>query len=399
MYRSNRGVKISLIAFCIAGLSLFFTSATHYQVGVEATETPRFSEGFNLLMSSLGAALFQKEYAGGNPDFVQVVDLSEGAKIKLMYGQIQELRTGLGVYGGNDARLVSHTIQHYWDELSGFFKDAFCVTNGQFFYMREYPTRLPFPLKVDGQLLSEGYAKNEFPGQKLILEIWNDRADIVALNEENLLHSTAPDIIAGLTEDARKSPEKFVGRTFIGVSDKNRDGLYETVLIFNTQTARQVDAANILRSFGAIKVMMLDGGSSTQLICRDKPYITTDRLIPQAIGVIARFSPETNQLSGYDKFGALRVVQATVSNVKTITPTLTLKPKRTKTAVTPRPTHVHPGKANKTPSVSPVYTATSSSSGRQPAQGGGLSDLLWVLLAIIVIAPLLFFLIQTRRRS
>ena len=31
--------------------------------------------------------------------------------------------------------------------------------------------------------------------------------------------------------------------------------------------------------------MMLDGGGSTQMICLDKPYITSERLIPQALGV------------------------------------------------------------------------------------------------------------------
>jgi hypothetical protein len=52
-------------------------------------------------------------------------------------------------------------------------------------------------------------------------------------------------------------------------------------------TARQSDAADVLKSFEAAKVMMLDGGGSTQLICEGKSYISSDRLIPQAIGVLA----------------------------------------------------------------------------------------------------------------
>jgi hypothetical protein len=34
-------------------------------------------------------------------------------------------------------------------------------------------------------------------------------------------------------------------------------------------------------------MMMLDGGGSTQLVCNGKSYISSDRLIPQAIGVVA----------------------------------------------------------------------------------------------------------------
>jgi hypothetical protein len=47
-----------------------------------------------------------------------------------------------------------------------------------------------------------------------------------------------------------------------------------------------VDAAQVLRDFGAEQVMMLDGGGSTQLSCKGEDYVSSDRLIPQALGVI-----------------------------------------------------------------------------------------------------------------
>jgi len=77
----------------------------------------------------------------------------------------------------------------------------------------------------------------------------------------------------------------------VGVDDLNQDGLYETVYLFNTMTARQKDAASVLRDFGAKKVMMLDGGGSTQLLCQGKSLIDSERLIPQAIGVHAGIEP------------------------------------------------------------------------------------------------------------
>ncbi|PWH12899.1 MAG: hypothetical protein DDG59_15070 [Anaerolineae bacterium] len=248
-------------------------------------------DGFTLIRSSVGVQLFRKQYPSGYPDYVQVIRLNRGAEVRLLYGKVSHQGVTSGVYGGLDVRLNSRSILQYWEELLASTSRAFCVTNGQFFYMYEYPTRLPFPLKVNGRVISGGYSKGEFTDQKFMLEIWKDRADIRPLTKVDFQTSTAPNIVAGLAEDARKSPDKYVGRTFIGVADQNLDGVYETILIFSTQAARQRDAADTLRKFGAEKVMMLDGGLSTQLICQGTPYIQTERLIPQALAVLDGTKP------------------------------------------------------------------------------------------------------------
>ncbi len=264
--------------------SVFITLVVFtYTPGV-AADVP---SGFHLVQSKDGVQLYRKDYPGGAPDFVQVVDLSMGAALKPLHGAISDPGAGQGVYGGNDAHFRSRSLGDYWRTFSSENPSAFCVTNGQFFYMPEYPTRLPFPLKVDGDLLTDGYGIKDFPGKKLMLELWPGKADIISLSKEALLTSSAPDIIAGLTEDAPKRIKFAVGRTFIGVADKNMDGAYKTVLVFNSSISRQEEAANVLRSFGAEKVMMLDGGGSTQLSCEGKSYIYSDRLIPQAIGIMA----------------------------------------------------------------------------------------------------------------
>ena len=208
-----------------------------------------------------------------------------GAEVKLLHGPVAEKRQGRGAYGGDDPSLLSRSLKQFWNDFASNYANPFCVVNGQFFYMPESPTRLPFPLKVDGRIVSDGFGKDQFPGQKLMLELWPGRADIVPLSSEALYGSTAPDIVAGLAEDAHKAIKKYVGRTFIGLVDKDGNRKLETVLILTTRTARQVDAAEVLRDFGAQKVMMLDGGGSTQMICQDKPYISSERLIPQALGV------------------------------------------------------------------------------------------------------------------
>lgn len=241
--------------------------------------------GFDKVSSVYGAQLYRKDYSGGTPDFVQTVDLSQGAAIKLLHGSIKETRPGHGAYGGNDPRILSRSLEQYWKDFASSYANPFCVVNGQFFYMPESPTRLPFALKVDGEIVSDGFGKDQFPGQKLMLELWPGHADIQELTRDALYSSSAPNIVAGLSEVAHKAINKFVGRTFVGLANRDGDGQFETVLILTTRTARQVDAADVLRSFGAQKVMMLDGGGSTQMICLDKPYISSDRLIPQALGV------------------------------------------------------------------------------------------------------------------
>jgi hypothetical protein len=247
--------------------------------------------GFSLINSAYGIELYRKDYQGGNPDYVQVINLSQGAKVIPLHGELRELREGKGSYGGNDARFAVRKIDQFWQSLVNTTEKAFCVTNGQFFLMSETPTRLPFPLKKDGQILTDGYGKQEFVDRKLMLEIWDGKADIRELTQNAFYSSTAPQIIAGLAEDANKRAAQYVGRTFVGVDDRDLNHEFETILILSTKTTRQVDAAEVLRSFGADKPMMLDGGGSAQLTCQGQPLVSSDRPIPQALGVIAGDEP------------------------------------------------------------------------------------------------------------
>jgi hypothetical protein len=246
---------------------------------------------FRLLDAALGVQLYRKDYANGSPDFVQVIDLSQGARLELLHGQITEARPAKGSFGGPDPRMTSLPLETYWQRMRDEEPLAFCATNGTFFYMPEYPTRLAFPLKVQGQLITEGWGIDTYIGQKLILELWEGRANIRNLSEWALHTSDAPDILGGLTEDANKRARYAVGRTFLGLDDRDEDGEQETVLILNTQTALQSAAAAVLRDFGADQVMMLDGGGSTQLLCQSGWHIRSDRPIPQALAVIAAEPP------------------------------------------------------------------------------------------------------------
>lgn len=267
-----------------------FVILTFFHAPIDAFASDRDTNvppDFHLISSASGVDLYRKDYPGGYPDFVQVIYLKQGARLMLLHGNISDPGVGKGAYGGNDPAIAAKSLKKFWKDATTTYPNTFCVSNGQFFKMGETPTRLPFALKIDGKMVSDGYAKKEHQGYRLMLELWGDRADIVPLSKKALFSSSAPDIVAGLTEDARKSPHKYVARTFVGIDDRDWDGQYETVLIFNTKSARQKDAARVLRDFGADKVMMLDGGGSTQLLCQGKVYVNSERRIPQVIATIA----------------------------------------------------------------------------------------------------------------
>jgi len=272
------------------------------------------------------------------------------------------------MFGGDDPRILSRSLQSYWQELSTTYDGAFCISNGQFFYMLESPTRLPFSLKVDGKVISDGYDKRNFVEQKLMLELWDTYARIQPLTRQALYASSAPNIVAGLDEEARKRIDHYVARTFIGLVDRDGDRRHEIVLIFNTLTARQKDAAQVLREFGADQVMMLDGGGSTQLLCQGKDIIASERLIPQALGVVA--GDEKGLLAALGSRGE----PETEGEPEAIAENNSDQPEQASSD------------ADQLPTDSQAETPT----------GGDLSGLAWVPVVMASIGLILFLLIKSR---
>ena len=242
--------------------------------------------GFNQILSDIGVALYKKDYAGGQPDYVQVVDLIQGASVKLLTGTMQSPGTGGGGFGGNNPTFTTTSLSTAWDSFNSSNSGAFCISNGAFFSMSN-PAPLAFALKQNGTIVSDGYAGSSDPsGPVEMLELWGDHADIRSLTKGNLYGSSAPNILGGLSENANKSMTSYVGRTFAGIDDTNGDGKYDKVMIFNSLYSRQIDASTVLRNFGADKVIMFDGGGSTQLRCGATSYVSSTRPIPQTIGVL-----------------------------------------------------------------------------------------------------------------
>lgn len=85
--------------------------------------------------------------------------------------------------------------------------------------------------------------------------------------------------VGALDVTADKSANRYLPRTFVGV---NRD---RTAIFYSSNYARQIDATNTLKAFGALYMAMLDGGGSTGIIIDGKPVIPTNREIPHAIAL------------------------------------------------------------------------------------------------------------------
>ena len=279
----RRNFLVTFLAIVLAVIPLAIRAQTIRAAALSVTVPPDFV----LIDSAPGVDLYRKDYAGGTPDYVMVVDLSKEAGIRLLHGAVVDPGVGSGAFGGNSPTLTRQSLQQFWDAFAVDATDAVCVVNGAFFSTDTDPAGLAFPLKVDGQILSEGYARDEFPDQKRMLELWPDHARISTMSAESLAASDAPNILSGLAEDANKDSSSLIGRTFAGVVDADGNGSLETVLFISSKTSRAAETAGVLRAFGATDVMMLDGGDSAQMLCNNQPQVYSDRAIPQAVGITA----------------------------------------------------------------------------------------------------------------
>ncbi|MFC2026032.1 hypothetical protein ACFLUC_02435, partial [Chloroflexota bacterium] len=81
--KANLPISLYIVIVYISALMTAATIDPGY--GYIQTEQP-LPEGFRLVLSERGAQLYRKDYAGGNPDYVQVIDLSQGAEVSLLYG-------------------------------------------------------------------------------------------------------------------------------------------------------------------------------------------------------------------------------------------------------------------------------------------------------------------------
>jgi hypothetical protein len=216
--------------------------------------------------------------------FLHILDLQQGARLEIRHGSVESTNPGQGVYGGNNPKIRSNTIETFENSIKKE-GNGFAVYNASFYRPTENPTQIAFLIKRNGSILTDGYAgASEFKNQKKVLQIWNNegRIDITDFDENlpnNQIYDQikAPDALVSLSPDADKNKNAAVGRTFVGIRDSDGDGKFETALIFISQKSSQWLAERVLRDAGAKKVIMFDGGGSSQFQFLE---INTNRAIP-----------------------------------------------------------------------------------------------------------------------
>ena len=247
--------------------------------------------GFKAVHTAEGVVHYKKDYAGGQPDHVIVVDLTK-AHVRSFFGAIKP--AGNGPLGGPNPHIQRQSLGAFWNQAKAANSKAFAVVNAQFFSTNANPTPLAFSVKAAGQVVSDGYGiKSEFVGQMRLLQANGPQqwARIIGFSEAELEGDAAPEMVAILDKNANKGVNTKTGRTFLGVRDANGDGKGETLYVFCTKFASQVDAAKVLSDFGATQMGMVDGGGSSQLIVQGQGQVTSSRTIPHVLAVISGPAP------------------------------------------------------------------------------------------------------------
>lgn len=252
-------------------------------VGGAARAAITIPQGFTRILSDTGVKVYRKNYAGGQPDFVTVVDLRSGT-----------LRNFTGWVSGE--AVYRKTLRTFWNDAAAqnsSIKRAKVVLNGTFFATNDRdpypPVGIAFGLKADWWRMSYGYGVgNEYPGLIRTFAFDSDfGSSSIQSYSRGTFDSGIPNVVGGLDATANKDKTRYIARTFVGVRDDNNDGHAETIMFFSSKAATQALAFNTLRSFGAGSIMMLDGGGSGGLIVDGTSHITPSRSIPQAFVVYA----------------------------------------------------------------------------------------------------------------
>lgn len=274
---SVRVIRRKALAF-LSITALFLITNFASMTAVQATVP--IPSGFRQILSALGVKVYQKDYPGGAPDYVTIVDLRQGT-LRSFTGNVT-----------SDGSIYPRTLKTFWSNAvaqDSFNRKARVAINGTFFSEKDQrwmatPEPIAFGLKSDWWRMSYGYAVGkEYPG--LIRTLAFDSSfgsSSIQPYSRSTFDGGIPNVIGGLDPSANKDANSNIARTFVGVRDDDNNGHSETVIFYSSAKATQAYAVKILNSFGAGSKMMLDGGGSTGLIVNGEAKISPIRQIPQA---------------------------------------------------------------------------------------------------------------------
>jgi hypothetical protein len=253
--------------------------------------------------SGTAVRIYRKDYSGGQPDYVSVVDLRY-ATIRSFTGSLSgtsPCRSSSKRYLCSSSSTVTSCASESFWAVAGAAGTSSRVLrvllNGTFFQTAKDPTGIAFGLRLNSAIVSYGYGidsgdgdcatSSEYPNNTYTFRFNNstDKAYVSAYDASQFTSSTYTDVIGALNPTCCKSPSTFQARTLVGTRDDNSDGGHETVFFFSSSYSSLTDADAILKAFGATTRGQLDGAGSTGLVAGGSQLIRTTRPLPHAIAI------------------------------------------------------------------------------------------------------------------
>lgn len=279
----------------LAGILLFFCAC---KTGTKDTalqnNIPPLPPGWQQADSAEAVVLGQKNYTRADSvnttDYAIIVNLAAGGGIRLL-DSIADAATCSPVFNSYSVT-DSLSRPSFWSLFHT--GSSFAMANLQFFNYSGNEvdtTQVCYPLYYNGAYISQGCADGTCNGDqaysKRIIIITDtisvlDYHDSTPCNNYSLPANTVAAMVGNYPTGYR-SPDSYVARTYIAKQGAS-------LILYNASHARDTDIYVILQkefNVAAADIVMFDGGGSSQMICKGKPYLVSsdNRWVPSAIEI------------------------------------------------------------------------------------------------------------------
>lgn len=266
-------------------------------LGASAFDTnnpaPKPPTGWSLIEDYKNVKIYRK---GSENTFVQVVDMSQGAHVKMyQYGAGTHQPSGQPTYWIN-------TIKYWWDQTGSPTTSAVSVVNGQFFDFslatnasgQKDPVVLAYGVKSAGTVLTNGgdvNANGNYPLKQM--SFFANMPSVSTWTTSSLRNTAASNAIVGLDRRANRDSTSNIGRNYLCAKPYASNMLRQSIsllVVYQSDKKSQANANTDLNNWDCSEsnTVMMDGSGSSQLHTKGggtRIGGVTFRKTPQAIGI------------------------------------------------------------------------------------------------------------------
>lgn len=264
----------------LCALTFIFTSnsfAENCSNGVSMLTPTDFwvPNGYNLQSKNDGICIYRKN---GENTYIQVIDLAGGANVKFLTGKFNGNETLPN--GKTDKVYQKQSIVNFLSSAINSSPKIFSVVNGQFFGDAKFGSFLSFPVKSNGNIISEGPDMRDWDSSMFrTIRIYEKSSSWLGIQravkvypyyDKSEYSSLSGNVIVGAHPTlVDKGKNSLSGRTFIaarGGMNNPSNGEYPILIIGISEKTTQSSMNSIMQAWGAnsLHIVMFDGGGSTQ---------------------------------------------------------------------------------------------------------------------------------------